>query len=56
MKSISTTNPAITENMKRLIVEVRTSVINQKVTQSQLYSVSHALFLDTLNILGNIPS
>jgi len=54
MKSISTINPAITENTKYSIVKVCASFINLKVGVS-LVTMLH-FTSSSLNILGSIPS
>ena len=54
MKSISTINPAITENMKRSIVKPSYQF---KMWVCRLITEYHyASFPDTSNTLGNIPS
>ena len=55
LKSISTINPAITENTECSITKVRASSINLKVG----VSLNHAVLRFTSNfsnMLGNIPS
>ena len=54
MKSISTINPAFTENMECLVVNARTSFINLKVGVLLDY---YALFTSSCsNMLCNVPS
>ena len=58
MKSISTINPAITENMECAIVKVCTSLINLQLGVSLNHGVSlHFISLLAFsNMLSNIPS
>jgi len=56
MKSISTTNPAIMENMKSSIIKTLAPIIDLQVGLSLDRSVSLLLSPATPNTLGNIPS